>query len=361
MKIGVITYHRAENFGAVMQAYSLLMYLRKTGHDAELIDYRCQSIEMRYDIWNPRILLSRKNIFISLKEYICRFKSFQARKTRKEKFAEFRRLLPISKPFNPEDCINGYDAVVVGSDQVWNFHMNSGSENVFLLDLKFPSNVLKIAYAASSESGGFQKISKSYLSKCLESFDRISVRESFIKKELMDFLPTDLSLNVCVDPVFLHDGYVYKKLCIRNAVSKPYVLIFHMTYSSEMKEIAKQEAERKNLMLIEIYGGFNHRDTSTTITSWGPREILTYISNAETVYTTSFHGLALSLILERNVWVYDIGSNSRQKNLLAIAGINERLLKSKGDYQDNEIDFSTVKSRMSHFIDKSKCFLNFSK
>ena len=73
MKVGIVTFHRAENFGATLQAYALQTYLTHMGCDAEIIDYRCSSIERNYDILNPRILWSRKNALISLKIYLKRF------------------------------------------------------------------------------------------------------------------------------------------------------------------------------------------------------------------------------------------------------------------------------------------------
>ena len=39
MKIGVITFHGADNYGSVLQAYALTEYLNDKGYDAEIIDY----------------------------------------------------------------------------------------------------------------------------------------------------------------------------------------------------------------------------------------------------------------------------------------------------------------------------------
>ena len=40
MKIGILTFHCAVNFGAVLQAFGLSQYLRSLGHDVSVIDYR---------------------------------------------------------------------------------------------------------------------------------------------------------------------------------------------------------------------------------------------------------------------------------------------------------------------------------
>ena len=39
MKIAIITYHRAYNYGSALQAYALNKYLRNIGVECETIDY----------------------------------------------------------------------------------------------------------------------------------------------------------------------------------------------------------------------------------------------------------------------------------------------------------------------------------
>lgn len=48
MKIGILTYHRAHNYGAVLQAYALRTFLQKQGHDVEFVDYWPDSHEEKY-------------------------------------------------------------------------------------------------------------------------------------------------------------------------------------------------------------------------------------------------------------------------------------------------------------------------
>ena len=48
MKIGIITYHSAHNYGAVLQAFALQEYLQKQGHDVQIINYKIKEIENYY-------------------------------------------------------------------------------------------------------------------------------------------------------------------------------------------------------------------------------------------------------------------------------------------------------------------------
>ena len=39
MRIGILTFHRAKNYGAVLQCYALATYLKSLGYDTRIIDY----------------------------------------------------------------------------------------------------------------------------------------------------------------------------------------------------------------------------------------------------------------------------------------------------------------------------------
>lgn len=355
MKIGILTYHRAENFGAILQAYALSSYLRSEGHEVELIDYRCKNIERKYDIFSPGVLLSRKNIYLSLKEYLSRFSNIADRKIKKRKFEDFRRNLPLSKPVRTSREIGAYDIVITGSDQVWNFHLNKGDENVYLLNFGSDS-FRRVSYAASSERNGLSRIPEYQLKEAFDRFDKISVREQFLK-DIVGKL-TSKNISICVDPVFLLSASEYENLCIES-LEKKYILVFHMTYSRELTEFATKIAKDKGLRLIECFGGFTNRKGADSICNWGPKELLRLIANAELVFTTSFHGLALSLIFHRNVWLVDKGDNNRQHSLLHLVGLDHRMLNTFDQYNELPIDYDRVDSALSHVIKESKDFLRF--
>ncbi|WP_303029700.1 polysaccharide pyruvyl transferase family protein [uncultured Duncaniella sp.] len=356
MKIGILTYHRAENFGAVLQAYALSSYLRSEKHDVEVIDYRSKNIERRYEIFSPGILLSRKNIYLSIKEYIGRFSNIADRRTKKRKFEEFRKNLPLSKPVRARREIGTYDIIITGSDQVWNFHINKGDENVYLLNFGSES-LMRVSYAASSERNGLSRIPESQLREAFDRFDKISVREQFLK-DIVGKL-TNKKVSVCVDPVFLLSASEYEDVCMKPRERK-YILVFHMTYSRELVEFASKLAMNKGLRLIECFGGFAaHQKSADSICNWGPQELLGLIANAEVVFTTSFHGLAFSLILHRNVWLINKGDNCRQHSLLHLAGLDHRMLKTFDQYNEQPIDFDSVDSKLAPVIKESKDFLRF--
>ena len=48
MKVGVLTFHNAYNYGAILQAYATQKLLENRGHDVEFIDYRNDAIDKSY-------------------------------------------------------------------------------------------------------------------------------------------------------------------------------------------------------------------------------------------------------------------------------------------------------------------------
>ena len=111
MKVAVITYSSAQNYGAQLQAYALTGYLKKCGHSADLIDYR--PFDARW--FKPRKTVS--DIFFTA------FLYGQGKK-RVERFLNFRQSLPLTALCRNKDDLSklnsDYDAFVSGSDQVWN-------------------------------------------------------------------------------------------------------------------------------------------------------------------------------------------------------------------------------------------------
>ena len=175
MKIGILTFHRAENFGAVLQVYALQRFLQEKGHEVQVIDYRNRHIEAMYHIFNPYVLFLRKNIFKSLIAYLSRFRNVGGRKQCKRKYEHFRNeYLKISgRCKNVADVADFYDCIIAGSDQIWNLHLTGGLDPNYFLAYKKGEGKKKIAYAASSETDpkGLISCHSDEIGGCLDDFD----------------------------------------------------------------------------------------------------------------------------------------------------------------------------------------------
>lgn len=361
MKVGIITFHRAENFGAIMQAFALQSYLISLGHSVDIIDYRCKAIEMQYDILNPRMLLSRKNIFYSLKEYSSRLISLKKRFVKKRKYNTFReQYIHMSKSVKVVNDSLGYDIYITGSDQVWNLHITKGFDKSFFLDFQTRLGVKKISYAASSEKDPKGLLSKesARIKASLSSYYAVSVREPFLKETLSQI--TDKEISICCDPTFLLGKEVYESIMKKPNLER-FVLYYEMTVSQAGEKIARDIAEKKGIPLVIIQGGYKKRQKEEGIINLqdvGPAELLGYISQADTILTTSFHGLSLSLIFNKDFWVLSHSGNLRQKNILSILGLEGRMLDNENQYDENDtIDYVRTNKLISDYVSSSSQYL----
>jgi len=103
-------------------------------------------------------------------------------------------------------------------------------------------------------------------------------------------------------------------------------------------------------------GVINKRDIS-------PDEFVEYIKNAEYVLTSSFHGMALSIVLEKQFY-YDLdiskkNNNSRLETLSEMLSLKHRMLNENSFKQidENSIDYSQVNETLNIFREQSIDFL----
>ena len=358
MKVGILTFHRAENFGAVLQAYALQTFLCRQGYDVKIIDYRCPVSERAYQIYNPSILWSRKNFFISFKKYLSRIHHARIRKIKKKKYIKFRDdYLSLSAKvdtYPKEAC----DLFVVGSDQVWNFSLTD-NDKIFLLDFPMSPHAKRISYAASSEGAVCKRIREGCYKDMLDKvneFDAVSVREAELKESLQNIIKKDIQVHL--DPSFLLSKADYEKILILPK-EKHYVLVYHLYETEQGSILADGISKKKGLEVIEIHAIITGDKRDNQKFDLGPREILGYIANADTVITTSFHGLAFSLIMEKDVWVMNVGNNSRQKNLLDACDISGRLISKFSDYNETcNINYEKVNDFIKKGINESANFFD---
>lgn len=353
-KIGIITFHRAENFGAVLQCYALQEFLRSKGHDAYVIDYKNREIESNYEIINPWILISRKNIIISIKKYFDRFKFLKERLEKKSKYKDFRgrylRLLSVKD-------VSSLDYVIAGSDQIWNMYLTGGFDSMYFLSHKCFENVEKLSYAASTDNNTSSIIYKESrrVSEALADFKAISVREQFLKDIMSDIVDKDISITL--DPSLLLSAEQYQS--IADPVSDyPYVLLYQMTWSQEGCVLAEKIANKNGWDIVEVLGGYG-KSKNNRISITSPTQLLGLISKAKVIVTTSFHGIAFSLIFHKEFWVIDAGDNLRQKNILNKIGLNCRLVSRSEDANIlMSIDYESVEAELSQMRQYSADFLS---
>lgn len=116
-KVGIITFHRAKNYGAVLQGYALQKAVQSFENDCEIIDYKCENIDKSYKPF-------QFNASDPVKSIIKSVIMFRKRSKRIKSFSSFyNNYLRISQESYTDseikDCKNKYDIFITGSDQVW--------------------------------------------------------------------------------------------------------------------------------------------------------------------------------------------------------------------------------------------------
>lgn len=359
MKIGILTFHRAENFGAVLQCYALQNYLETKGNQVMIIDYRCKAIEQVYYLLNPKVLFNRLNLFASIYNYIKMLLSYKDRHEKKCRYIYFRnKYLHQTQSIYVINKDLGFDLYITGSDQVWNLSLLHGFDKSYFLDFPISSKAKRISYAVSNDQSGFNVLDKfkDELQYSLNQMDYISVREKKFSDALAKY--TSKKIHVCIDPTFLLTKEQYLKMAIRPR-EKKFILVYHMAEMPEGSKCADLLAEKNKCNVIEVHANFAKRkDKVRHRQDIGPLELLGYIAFAEYVITNSFHGLAFSLILHKNFCTISNKKNIRISNLLNLVGLTNRMIESVENIPEHEVDYDIVDKKLNECVYQSKVYLS---
>ena len=314
MKIGVITFHWATNYGAVLQAYALQKYLSLLGHDVTIIDY-C-----------PRLIRIKQTIDAVTKGDFNFFKQEKALKSFKNAnlqlsdkvYSSHKQLMK-----NP----HSYDCIIAGSDQIWNKSFTLRGEGKVTLSyfLDFANdNIKRIAYAVSF---GFHTPTQQYIDAVtneINKFSLISVREADGLGIVEAF-----GLQSCVvcDPTALLSKEDYLEIAKQSNGDEKAVFAYILRNNqNDSWRVARYVGNKFGLSIEE--NRFNG--------SMG--EWLSSILKSQIVVTNSFHGIMLSLIMNKPFVALTIngsGMNSRITTLLDHVGLSSRLVE---DYSEAAIE-----------------------
>ena len=350
MKVGIITIHRASNYGAVLQAYALREFIKELGYDAELVDYRCASIEEMYT-----------NMFgsmFSLKSKIKNILTWSVQKNRNKKFEYFINndlnctdATSCYKKEQLEECNDKYDVFISGSDQIWNPFCTGEDKHYFLDFVK--DNKKKYSYAASFGTAKKAFIDHPLYRKLLGMYQCISVREKNGKDVVREMTGKDALVHL--DPTFLlnREKWIEKANTIEVKNEKPYVLVYSIAMPKSIQKIAVDYAEKNNMDVryITLSNLFTVKNSKKTITC-SPVEFLSYIMHAECVVTNSFHGIAFSIIFNKKFCVEKNANpnhdNSRLENILGCLGLENRFVTNGNiDEINQDIDYTIVNQKIS--------------
>lgn len=375
MFIGLSIAFKGRNYGQLLQAYATQMVLERMGHTTEIIDYQRRGLDgVRFTPWLS--FYGTKRLFIKLKK-VGRIQPDLVDDTHKKNISErektaekFRReyLRNIKKYVGYKELSGAgkrYDAALVGSDQCWLPESCFGN----IRTLRFvPDDVRKISYATSLGVSEYPFYCKSSARQFLRRFDFISVREEQGKKIVESLC--DQKVEVVLDPTYLLTKTEWEKLIPNECEEEcAYVLCFFIGNNKQSKLTATEFARCKGLKVISILSDESISDIDTSfadevIIGAEPKRFINLIRNATYVMTDSFHGIAFSVINEKQFYAFyrcsskSAGSrNSRIDNILKTWELQDRLIDETNvdELGGKKIDYSKVnailKKRRSESID----------
>jgi hypothetical protein len=347
MKIGIITFHCADNYGAVLQTLALYQKLTELfcASDIYIVDYRPDSIV------KPYRLISAKNV----RQVISLILQLPFSVRRKYNFNKFRNLYFQLLHLKNIDCL---DWLVCGSDQIWNTEITGGFDPYYFGMIKgFKGKI--IAYAASD--GGDLTNSVDTIRLFLEKFEFVSVRE---KSMLMPLEKYCKSISLVLDPVFLSDMTFWKKIASDKKYDN-YILMYQLTRNDRLIEDVYQLAARTGKRVIEITYGFSYKRVLKTkhkvLAAVSLPDFLSLFFYADCVFTNSFHGTAFSIIFNKQFYTYVIDNDKRNKrieDLLSDVDLQGRCVAHVNIDDIGMIDFLNVNSLLEK---KKKESINFLK
>lgn len=350
MRIGILTFHCASNYGAVLQAFALQKYLTTLGHDVSVIDYR------------PEYLLTARKIFrpgLSLPKLVGQAVVWPKRRIRLNNFDRFihQHLNLTENTYYSGDFAEERDAYILGSDQIWGEKITHG-DRVFFGRFSRPAGAKLIAYSASAEvktrgSG----IDFSQYEKDLNEFSSISVREEILRKQIQARVKIEVATTV--DPTLLIDPVQFSSIAFSIGLHG-HLVNYQVIQDANTQVIADKIAYRykisKELKFVNSVGGGSLLNPHA---SASPQEFLGAFMNAKYIVTTSFHGAIFSIIFKKPfVCVMSKSRGSyRISNLLEKLGLEDRMVYSSEEIPEESIDYDNVFKRWEVLRHASQQFL----
>ena len=368
MKIGIVTFFKVANYGAMLQSYALWKYLESKGHAVVFVSHPRLAPD-RPSLFRCFVSRHLNGIRIKLRIYVrfamTSFAADYPQTHRCETIDEVRTATA--------DC----DAFIVGSDQMWNPLWCSGAcLPLVMLDFA-PKGKPRISYAVSFGTKEWKKEQNADVAgHLLRKFDAISVREES-GVELVRELSCREDAKWMVDPTLLHTALFYKNLLdgeckIENKYILSYVLdewVNNEDIESVLGLVKRCTGIRDvHTDKIPVKGVLSlvckalHIQSKITVGKW-----LSEIANADFVVTNSFHGTVFSILFHKPFLTLPVpgkmsGMNERIVSLLSMVGLGSRIINTNdldgcGDVVASAIDWDEVDRRLGAERLRAEVFL----
>ena len=300
MKVGILTFHRATNYGTALQAIATEKGIKKLGIDAEIIDYRPEYIENTLKVRKFKNAKSPKEV-LSIAVNGMLYPNMAKRKA--DNFKRFFEQMSVSDKvcFTTEEVsevVKGYDVVLSGSDQLFNKNI-TGADMTYFLPFEHRR---KVTFASSFGERKLSSDRVEEIAMLFSGFDALSVREKTafdILAEIKKVNPNTKSATAVLDPTFLltKDEWNEYTDCSLKLPKDGYILTYYMIETPMLRKITAKLQQKTGLKVVNIKPSKKqvilHQGKNLAFA--GPSEFLACYKNASYVVTNSFHGTAFAI------------------------------------------------------------------
>lgn len=369
MRIGILTLPLHTNYGGILQAYALQTVLERMGHEVEVLD---KPDQIHRPLWRNSMTFAKrlalravgKNVSLNYQ------KEYNLRERAKRKYVNVfiqqyinRRELKSYDAISPAD----YDAIVVGSDQVWR-QKYMPKMNVRIPFLAFTEgwNIKRIAYAASfgSDEWEYTDENTTAAKQAIQGFDAVSTREESGVALCKDYLGYYDAVHV-LDPTLMLDRKDYEHIIEESDLTQKIngdLMCYVLDYTQEKRQYISECAKVLDMIPFDTNSKYEVKGASLDEIVQPPVEQwLRSFRDSSFVVTDSFHACVFSILFHKPFIV--IGNKSRGlarfDSLLSLFGLEDRMVTDNLDVSlcDKPIDWDRVDIKLKELRADSKSFL----
>ena len=338
--VGILTFQKTLNFGAVLQNYALYHELKSMAFDVEVINYRSVAIE------NNECVVPRFR-----PKALCKYMILKGKSRR---FSEFKKRMRFTDSCHADSIsrlCDKFDCVVVGSDQIWNTRLTVSDPTYFLDFIEEPGRCK--TYAASM---GYNELPPCDFDQrpLISGFSSILVREKSAAETIARECPEAPTPHVVLDPTLLVEKKVWDDIeqTPVYASETPYVLVYAVSELDAAFEAAHRLADTNEARIINIRSyDLGRLDGVKSVLNVSPEEYLGLFAHAQATVVSSFHGLCFSIINHRDFYFSGQTSgkntNSRATDLMEALGISGRTVQDLANGTVKPVDWDDVEARLS--------------
>ncbi|AET70574.1 Polysaccharide pyruvyl transferase [Desulfosporosinus orientis DSM 765] len=365
--VAVLTLCGNGNYGASLQAYALNWVIRKFGFNCKTVKYERkfskgsiphQSFKSKLEsvlnqpslaLTLPHRLLMNVLIINKLRQRDMSFSNFETRSIPKTE----RKYVGASQLF---DIVNDFDTFVCGSDNIWKRTM---FDPAMALDF-VPQNKIKFSYAAGLSAESLSEIEIENMILPISRLNAISVRESFGRKLLSQYLDKPVVQNA--DPTLLltREEWLDVTEPIESLPEK-YIFCYFLGKSKEHRKYAKALSRQLHLPIVTLphmynYNSADSRFGDVNLYSCSPAQFVNCYEKAEYVLTDAYHGSIFAIIFNKQFISFyrffsksKIEDNNRLISLFEYIGMNNRVARSEAEFFElfqERINYAEIQGRL---------------